>query len=325
VRVESLKAVDKDSIVAVAHRVVHGGAKLREAVVVDDAVVEEIHALEPLAPLHNTPALAGIEQARRMFTNVPHVAVFDTAFHSTLPRKAFTYALPREWREEWGIRRFGFHGISVEWSVGRVAELLGCSGKHIVVCHLGGGSSITAVRDGRSIDTTMGFSPLEGIPMTSRSGSVDPGAILYALRERRLHLDALDHELNFESGIRALAGRGAGMLEIEEAAAAGDEDAHLAVEVFVHRLVGAIAAMAAAAGGLDALVFTAGIGEKSATVRATAGEELGFLGVRIDREKNANASPDCEISAQGSSARVFVVRAREELVAARAARGLLGL
>lgn len=319
--------MDGSSLVAVAHRVVHGGSKLVDPVLIDESVGSEIRALEPLAPLHNAPALAGIDQAREAFPDLPHVAVFDTAFHATLPAEAVTYAVPQQWRAEWGVRRFGFHGISVEWSVERTGEIVGRQPEdlRIVVCHLGGGSSVTAVRAGRSVDTTMGFSPLEGIPMNTRSGSVDPGALVYVLREHGLTPDQLDSALNHESGVVALAGGGEGLREIEAAAAAGDADARLAVEVYVHRLVGAIAAMAAAAGGLDALVFTAGIGEKSAPVRGMTCERLRFLGVRIDQNANAGAAPDCDITADGSRVRVLVVRAREELVAARAARALLGL
>jgi acetate kinase len=313
-------------VVAVAHRVVHGGPRFVEPVVIDDDVVAAIHALEKIAPLHNAPALSGIEEARRAFRDVPHVAVFDTAFHATIPEPAATYALPRTWRAEWGIRRFGFHGISVEWSVGRAAELVGRPVEELrmVVCHLGGGSSVTAVRGGRSVDTTMGFSPLEGIPMNTRSGSVDPGALVYVLREHGLSVEELDHVLNHDSGVVALAGGGAGLREIEAAAERGEPDARLAVDVYVHRLAGAVAAMAAAAGGIDVLVFTAGIGEKSPPVRAETCARLGFLGIEIDGGNNADATPDVDVTAADASVRVLVIRAREELVAARATRSLLG-
>jgi acetate kinase len=326
-RVASLDAIDRSSVVAVAHRVVHGGAQFVEPVVIDDGVVAAIHALQKIAPLHNAPALAGIEEARRAFPDVRHVAVFDTAFHATIPEPAATYALPQKWRAEWGIRRFGFHGISVEWSVGRVAELVGrpVEELRIVVCHLGGGSSVTAVRGGRSVDTTMGFSPLEGMPMNTRSGSVDPGALVYVLREHGLSPEELDDVLNHDSGVVALAGGGAGLREIEAAAERGEPDARLAVDVYVHRLAGAVAAMAAAAGGIDVLVFTAGIGEKSPPVRAQTCARLGFLGIEIDVGKNAHAMPDADVAAVGGSVRVLVIRAREELVAAQATRSLLGL
>ena len=290
---------------AVAHRVVHGGPRFREPVVIDDDVRAAIEELEALAPLHNAPALRAIEQAQRALPDVPHIAVFDTAFHATIPDEAATYAIPQRWRD-WGVRRYGFHGLSVQWSAERVRV------PRLVVCHLGGGSSITAVRDGRSVDTTMGFSPLEGVPMTTRSGSVDPGALLYLLRKRGLDADTLDHELNLESGMKALAGGTGDMREV----------GGLALDVFVHRVAAAVAAMVAALDGLDALVFTAGIGENSSLVRARVCARLGFLGVELDPAQNESAEPDWTISS--GPVAVHVVRAREELVAARAARELLG-
>jgi acetate kinase len=312
-----------EGIDAVAHRVVHGGARFLDPVLIDAAVRSEIFELVALAPLHNAPAYKALEAAERALPNIPHVAVFDTSFHRTITAEAAAYALPRRWREEWGIRRFGFHGLSVEWCAARVPDVLGGSIGRLVVCHLGGGSSVTAVVDGRSVDTTMGFTPLEGVPMTTRSGSIDPGAILYVLGNHGLTADGLDHELNFESGLKALAGGTGEMLELEHRVADGDEQAELAVEVFLHRLAGAVAAMAAAAGGIDVLAFTAGIGEHSALVREGLCRRLEFLGVEIDGAKNGSAEPDCDVSAGGSDVRVVVVRAREELVAARAARALL--
>ena len=323
---DSLEAVDPGRVQAVGHRVVHGGARFREPVVIDAAVRAEIVALEALAPLHNAPALARIEAAQRALPGVPHVAVFDTAFHATIPDEAAAYAIPRLWREDWGVRRYGFHGLSVAWCAERVPELLGrpAEGLSLAVCHLGGGSSVTAVRDGRSVDTTMGFSPLEGVPMTTRSGSVDPGALVYLMREHAVGAQALDHALNFDSGLKALAGGSGDMLEVEQAALGGDASAALALEVFLHRVAGAVAAMAAAMRGLDAIAFTAGIGEGSALVRERLCERLCFLGVELDRERNEAAEPDCDVAADGSPVRVLVVRAREELVAARAVRARLG-
>ncbi|MGH3023963.1 MAG: acetate/propionate family kinase [Gaiellaceae bacterium] len=321
---DSLDQVNPEALAAVAHRVVHGGLRFREPVLIDEGVRAEIEGLESIAPLHNAPALAGIEAATRALSGVPQVAVFDTAFHATIPAEAATYALPERWRDEWGIRRYGFHGLSVAWSTERSAVLLerDVAELRLVICHLGGGCSVTAVEGGRSLDTTMGFSPLEGIPMTTRSGSVDPGALVYLLRERGLDVNALDHGLNLDSGLRALAGR-EGMHEIEEAIGAGDRRAEFALAIFVHRLAGAVAAMAAAAGGLDALVFTAGIGENSGLVRERACARLSFLGVELDGFLNAEASPDCDVAGPGSAARVLVLRAREELIAAREARRLL--
>ena len=319
-----LALVDPARVEAVAHRVVHGGTRFRDPVLIDDAVRSEIHALERIAPLHNAPALTAIDEARRAIQDVPHVAVFDTAFHATLPDIAAVYAVPRPWRD-WGVRRYGFHGLSVAWSAERAPELLGLPAEsaRLVVCHLGGGSSVTAVRDGRSVDTTMGFSPLEGVPMTTRSGSVDPGALLFVQREHGLDADETERVLNHESGLRALAGGSGEMIELESRARDGDPDASLALDVFSYRVAGAVAAMAVAAGGLDALVFTAGIGEGSSMVRERVSVLLTFLGVQLDAERNATAAPDCDIAADESQVRILVVRAREELVAARAVRSLL--
>jgi acetate kinase len=295
----------------VAHRVVHGGPRFRAPAVIDDDVHDAIRAVEALAPLHNRPALRAIDEARAVLPAVPHVAVFDTDFHATIPPPAATYAIPRDWRE-WGIRRYGFHGLSVQWAAERVRA------SRLVVCHLGGGCSVTAVLDGQSVDTTMGFSPLEGVPMTTRSGSIDPGALLYLLRERGLDIETLDHSLNFDSGFAALGGA-EGMAQLQALRTA---DADLAIDVFTYRVAAAVASMAVACGGLDAFVFTAGIGENSARVREDVCTRLAFLGVELDPQRNASATPDCEISR--GRVGVHVIRAREELVAARAAQEVLG-
>ncbi len=324
-RLRSLDAVDPAQIDAVAHRIVHGGERFRSAVLVDDDVRAAIGDLRWLAPLHNTPALRELDAARKRFPGLPHVAVFDTAFHATIPPAAATYAVPRRWREEWGVRRYGFHGLSVAWSAERAPVVVGRppAGLRLVVCHLGGGSSVTAVADGRSVDTTMGFSPIEGVPMATRSGSVDPGALVAVLRRPGMDADALDQALNHESGMRGLAGGEGLMLELERRAEGGDPDAELAVEVFVHRVAGAVAAMAMAAGGLDVLVFTAGIGERSPTVRERVCRRLAFMGVAIDPAMNAAADGDRDIAPAGAPVRVAVVAACEEIVAARAARAVI--
>jgi acetate kinase len=295
-----------DAVLAVGHRVVHGGARFLEPALIDDAVVDAIAELSSLAPLHNVPALEAIDEARRRLPDVPHVAAFDTAFHATIPPAAATYAIPARWREDWGIRRYGFHGLSVQSAAERVRV------PRLVVCHLGGGSSVTAVRDGRSVDTTMGFSPLEGVPMATRAGSIDPGALVYLLRERGLDVDELDDALLHESGLVALGGTH----DVRRL------EGTLALDVYVHRIAGAVAAMAVAAGGVDALVFTAGVGEGSPAVREQVCARLAFLEVELDRGANREAEPDAEIQAPGSRVRVHVLRAREELVIARAARAL---
>ncbi len=320
--VDSLEAVDRAGVEAIGHRVVHGGSRFREPVVIDAAVRDEIFQLEPLAPLHNAPALAAIKQAERALPDVPHVAVFDTAFHATIPDEAAAYALPRRWREEWGVRRYGFHGLSVQWAAERVPQLLGRSVERLVVCHLGGGCSVTAVRDGRSIDTTMGFSPLEGVPMATRSGSVDPGALLYLLRTGATTLEQLDRALEHESGLLGLSGISGSVQELERSHA---PEAALALEIYSYRVTTAVGAMAVALGGLDALVFTAGVGEHSALVRERVCDRLRFLGIELDAEANRSARPDSDVAAPSSAVRVLVLRAREEVVLARAARAVLGL
>ncbi len=301
-------------VAAVAHRVVHGGADLREPTVIDDDVERRLGELTELAPLHNAPALRAIAEARRLLPNVAHVAVFDTAFHATIPDVAVTYALPRRLRDAFGIRRYGFQGLSVQWASEQVQVA------RLVVCHLGGGCSVTAVRDGRSIDTTMGFTPLEGVPMATRAGSVDPGALLHLLRHG-LTVEELEHALEHESGLLGLSGSSPDVRELEQS---DDEAALLALDIFCYRVAGSVAAMATALGGLDALVFTAGIGENSARVRGGICARLRPVGVELDETANDSARPDTEIGGPGA-VRVFVIRAREDLVAARATRALLEL
>jgi acetate kinase len=309
---------------AVAHRVVHGGPEFTRPAVIGAEVIGRIRELVAIAPLHNAPALDGIEAAQETLPDVPHVAVFDTAFHSTIPEAASTYAVPREWREQFGIRRFGFHGLSVAWCAQRAPELLHRppAPMALVVCHLGGGCSLTAVRDGRSVDTTMGFTPMEGVPMVTRSGSIDPGAMLHLQTRHGLSAAQLEEAMNRRSGVAGLSARPT-MIDAERAAAAGDERADLALRVFCHRVAGAVAAMAVAAGGLDVVAFTAGIGENSARVRRDVCELLSPFGVRLDPQRNADAVADADLAADDSPVRVLVVHAREELVAARAARELL--
>jgi acetate kinase len=298
---------------AVAHRIVHGGRRYREPVVVDDGVEQELSRLIELAPLHMTPAVAALREARAQLPRLPHIAVFDTAFHATIPDEAATYALPRQVREGWGIRRYGFHGLSVQWASEQVRVA------RLVVCHLGGGCSVTAVRGGRSVDTTMGFTPLEGVPMATRPGSVDPGALLFLLRHQ-LTLEELDRMLEHDSGLRGLSGLQGDVRELERS---DDPAARLALRVFAYRIATAIGALAVPLGGLDALVFTAGIGEHSAAVRARICARLAFLGVELDAERNERAQLDAEISRERSAVQVIVLGAREDVIAARAARALI--
>jgi acetate kinase len=322
--VESFQAVRSSDVEAVGHRVVHGGPHFVVPARIDEEVRASIEELEAIAPLHNAPALAGIDTASDAFPGLPQVAVFDTAFHATIPAEAATYALPRIWRDEWGIRRYGFHGLSVQWCAERAPELL--ERPHLplrlVVCHLGGGCSVTAVRGGRSVDTTMGFSPLEGVPMTTRSGSVDPGALLYVQRRHAVSVEELDRVLNEESGLRGLSGLSGDVRELE-AAAGENEYARVALAVYAHRIAGAVAAMATSLGGLDALIFTAGVGEHSPGVRAAVCARLAFLSVDLHADLNERSTPDGDIASPESAVRVLVIEAREELIVARAVRALL--
>jgi acetate kinase len=305
----------------VGHRIVHGGARFRGAERMTPSAKEAIGALAAWAPLHNDAALRALAAAERFAgADTPQVGVFDTAFHADLPLGTHSYAGPREWLER-GIRRFGFHGINHEYVAHRAARLLvrPLAGQRLITCHLGSGCSLAAVRDGRSVDTTMGFTPLDGLVMGTRSGSLDPGLILHLLREPGASVDALDVVLNQESGLRGLSGRSGDLREVLAARADGDADARLAFDVYVHRLRSHIGAMLGALGGLDGIVFTGGVGENSAEVREAALAPFAFLGVRLDPDRNARPEPDADVAAAGSAVRVLVVRAREEWAIARAA------
>jgi acetate kinase len=304
-------------VAAVGHRVVHGGSVYTTSVRVTPEVKARLAELSEMAPLHNPANVAGIEAAEKAWPRVPQIAVFDTAFHATLPEAARTYAVPYEWTEQ-GLRRYGFHGLSHAYCADRAAQLLGRGpgGLRLVVCHLGNGASLSAVRDGRCLDTSMGFTPLDGLVMGTRSGSVDPGLLLHVLRHKGLSADDLDRVLNRESGLLGVSGVSGDMREVQ-AAKSGNARARLAFDVFVHRLRQTIGAMAATLGGVDALVFTAGIGEHSAEVRAAACRDLEFLGVEIDPQANAGCKPDADIAVPASRGRILVIATREDLTVVR--------
>jgi acetate kinase len=308
---------------AVGHRVVHGGTDFVEPVVLDDAVLARLRELTDLAPLHQPKSLRAIELVTRLLPEVPAAASFDTAFHGRLPPAASTYALPVEWRTRWPLRRFGFHGLSHAYVARRAAELAArpVDELRVVSCHLGAGASLAAIAGGRSVDTTMGFTPLEGLVMATRSGSVDPGLVLWLQEHAGMPAAELAATLEHRSGLLALAGT-ADMKAALEAEAAGNERAALAVGVYVHRLRAAIAAMAAAMDGIDALVFTGGVGEHAAAIRARAAAGLAFLGVELDQARNDDPELDAEVGAARAPARTFVVRAREDLQIARDVRTL---
>jgi acetate kinase len=300
-------------ISVVGHRVVHGGRHMEDPALITHEVKKVIGDIAVFAPLHNKPALEGIEIIERVIGTVPQVAVFDTGFHKTLPVSAALYPGPYDWEKE-GIRRYGFHGINHEYCAKRAARLLNrdLASLRMVTCHLGNGCSLAAIAGGQSVDTTMGFTPLEGLMMGTRSGSIDPGILIYFLRQHHMTWQELDDMLNKRSGLLGISGISSDMREIETAAASGSQRAQLALDMFVHRLRKGIAAMAASLGGLDVLVFTAGIGENSFRLRAATCETLRFLGVELDSGKNAKPQLDQEISAASSPVRVLVIRAQED-------------
>jgi acetate kinase len=316
----------RSGLLAIGHRVVHGGTRFQATTRIDDAVEGEIQHLVELAPLHNPPALAVIEAAKRARPGVPQFAVFDTQFYAHLPEVARTYAVPRSWTKDQGIRKFGFHGISHAYCAGRASEILGRDPKalRLVVCHLGNGCSATAIAAGQPVDTTMGFTPLAGLVMGTRSGDVDPGVLLYLLRERGFTAERIDDELNHASGLLGVSGVSSDYRAVEKAAGAGNADARLALEIYATRVRAKVGALAATLGGLDALVFAAGVGENSASLRASVCENLGFLGVKLDPGLNAGHPVDADIATVDSPVRVLVIHTQEELMIAREVLRKLG-
>ena len=310
---------------AVGHRIVHGGTRFTSSVVIDARVKEQLRELSDLAPLHQPHSLAALDVVSRALPGLPAVACLDTAFHSSLSAAAATYAIPGEWRERFGARRYGFHGLAHAYAARRACELLGraATGTRIVTCHLGAGASLAAVRDGASVDTTMGFTPLEGLVMATRSGSVDPGLVLWLQQHAELPANEVADALEHRSGLYGLAGT-SDMASVLRAASAGDSAAELAVDVYVHRLRAGVASMAAAMDGLDVLVFTGGVGENAPAIREMAARRLGFLGVELDPVSNSSYTEDADISRAGAAVRTLVVHAREDIEIAREVRRLLG-
>ncbi|WP_066068839.1 acetate/propionate family kinase [Frankia sp. EI5c] len=303
------------------HRVVHGGPVFTDPVLVDEEVERRLRELVPLAPLHQPAALTALADVSAVLPGVPRVACFDTSFHARMPPEAVTYPVPASWREEYGVRRYGFHGLSHAYASRRAAELTG--GRRVVTAHLGSGASLAAVRDGVSVDTTMGFTPLEGMVMATRSGTVDPGLLLWLQTERGLTAEELTDALFHRSGMTGLVGSADMRSVLDGARREGSPEA-LGFAVYLHRLRAETAAMAAALDGLDVLVFTGGVGERAAPVRSGAAAGLGFLGVAVDDDLNASyAGGDLEITAAGAPARTLVIEAREDIEIARAARALL--
>lgn len=312
-----------DEITAVGHRVVHGGTRYQETLITDE-VKTEIRQLATFAPLHNPANLDGIEACEQILGSLPQVAVYDTAFHQTLPLEAIVYPGPYSWFEE-GIRRYGFHGISHQYCARRSAEIVERSARdlRIVNCHLGNGCSLAAIQDGRSIDTTMGFTPLEGLMMGSRSGSLDPGILPYLQRRHGYSPEQLEQILNKESGLKGISGFSSDMRSILEAIAEGNERAQLALDIYIYRLRAFIGAMIASLGGIDVLTFTGGVGENAALVRARTCEAFAFLGLKIDPGLNEATPRDSDIATSASTVRVLVIHTEEDWEIARTCRALI--
>lgn len=309
---------EMSEIGAVGHRVVHGGEEFSESALITDNVLAAIEACVPLAPLHNPPNLVGIRACSAVMGDVPQAAVFDTAFHQTMPPKAYIYALPYEYYAEDKVRRYGFHGTSHRFVSERAAEMLNKSIKEvkIVACHLGNGSSLCAVDGGRSADSTMGLTPLEGVPMGTRSGSIDPAIIEYICTRRNMTVKEVTNILNKKSGVLGVSGVSSDFRDLDDAYNNGDERAKLALDIFAHNVKKNIGALASGMGGIDALVFTAGVGENNAVVRSLIVEGLEFLGVEVDAAKNTPACGEIDISAPGARVKTLVIPTNEELVIA---------
>ncbi len=308
------KVIDQLSeINVVGHRVVHGGQEYRKSVVITQDVKSKISSLSSLAPAHNPAAVEGIEAIEQSLGDVTQVAVFDTGFHATLPDAAAIYPGPYEWVEQ-GIRRYGFHGISHQYCSGRAAQILNrdLASLKLITCHLGNGCSLAAIKKGRSIDTTMGFTPLDGLMMGSRSGAIDPGILIHLLRQSNYSAERLDYVLNKASGLRGISGVSSDLPQVIAAIAEGDYRAQLAWDMYVHRLRSGIGSMLASLEGLDALVFTAGVGEKSPGIRQAACEAFGFLGLKIDPAKNQQQPVDQDIATEDSTIRVLVIKTQED-------------
>ncbi|WP_312811994.1 acetate kinase [Sedimentibacter sp.] len=317
---------DLGEVDAVGHRVVHGGEKFAGSVVITDEVVNAMKECIELAPLHNPPNIIGIEACQELLPDVPMVGVFDTAFHQTMPAESYIYPLPYELYEEMGIRRYGFHGTSHKYVSERVAALTGKSleGMKIVTCHLGNGASLTAIKDGKSFDTTMGMTPLEGLVMGTRCGDIDPAIVTYLINNKKMTAEQVDNLMNKKSGVLGISGVSSDFRDIEAAAKEGNERAQLALEKFDYTVRKYIGSYAAAMGGLDVVVFTAGLGENSASNRCNICKGLEFLGIEIDDCRNDIRGQEVEISKQGSKVKVFVIPTNEEVMIARDTKMLAG-
>ncbi len=308
-----------DEIDVIGHRIVHGGRFFSESVIITPQVKEKIRLLSELAPLHNLPELEAVEILEQLCKKTPQIAVFDTSFHHTLPLATQIYPGPYKWYEE-GIQRYGFHGISFQYCSKRGAEILQCdpNGLRMVICHLGSGASLCAVKDGQSIDTTMGFTPLEGLMMDTRSGSIDPGIVLYLLGKKKKNLEELSHELYKESGLLGISGVSSDMRDVIEKSLKGDIRASTALDIYIHRLNTLIGSMIASLKGIDVLIFTAGIGENAPLIRERVCNAFSFLDMKLDKEKNEQiSSEDRELSIKSSKLKVLLIHTQEAFEIAR--------
>ncbi len=325
--IDDLPATQRSTLIAVGHRVVHGG-QFTTSVCITPQVRERIMALSDLAPLHNPPSMATLAAAEAALPGISHVAVFDTAFHATLSPEAYTYPLPQKWTREWGIRRYGFHGLSHAYCAQRAAEMLAPRPSdlpsRLVICHLGHGCSASAVKEGKCVDTTMGFTPLDGLMMGTRCGSIDPSIVLYVQQHNGLSVEQVETALNRESGLLGVSGISGDMRQVLAAAKAGNEFARLAIGIYSHRVRQAIGSFAVTMGGIDALVFTAGVGEHSAEIRASVCEGLGCLGLELDGHANAECQPDADIAETRSQGRIFVIATQEDVTMYREVTKVLG-
>lgn len=312
--ISSMKEID-----AIGHRGVHGGEKFSDSVLVTPDVIKAIEECIEMAPLHNPPNISGIDACTELMPGVPQVAVFDTAFHQTMPKKAYMYALPYEAYEKYGVRRYGFHGTSHKYVSQRVAELMGKDYKDlkIITCHLGNGSSVAAIQKGQCVDTSMGFTPLEGLVMGTRCGNIDPAIIPFLMKKESMTMEEIDTYINKKSGVLGISGVSSDFRDIEKAAAGGNERAQLALDMFTYEVVKFIGSYAAAMNGVDAIIFTAGVGENAIGMREAITSGVEYLGTKIDKEKNNVRGKEREISVDGSKVKVFVIPTNEELVIAR--------
>ncbi len=314
-----------DELNAVGHRVVHGGEKFFKSVIINDEVMETLEDCVELAPLHNPPNIMGIKACQHNMPDVPQVAVFDTAFHQTMPRRAFLYPVPYEYYGKYRVRKYGFHGTSHKYVANRAADILGkpIEQLKIVTCHLGNGSSITAIDEGKSIDTSMGFTPLDGLPMGTRCGAIDPAIVTYIMNKEGLTADQMDTILNKKSGVLAISGVSSDFRDLDEAVDNGNERAFLALSIFAYQIRKFIGAYACAMGGLDAVVFTAGIGENNSVMRTNVCKKLDFLGIEIDEEKNKIRGEEVDISTPDAKVRTLVIPTNEEFAIAKETQKLL--